>query len=150
MSENWAPCRNCPHLPDEHQAVIVKPICVDGPLHARVLFEGMLGGCTVEGCDCRMWQYEKLNAKEQAREGREVPDGFELVAIPDADWAIDRSRACRAGGNRPCGAVSAASLTRGRRVKQRWGYCQDHMFGRWIENGQVMHWILREKESADD
>jgi hypothetical protein len=145
VAENWAPCRNCPHLPDEHEAVIVKPICVDGPLHARVLFEGTLGACTAEGCGCRMWQYEKLSPKERAEQDRDVPDGCELVAAPDEDWKIDRTRACRDGGSKPCGRASAAVMIRGRKVKQRWGYCQDHMFGRWIEDGQVMHWILREK-----
>jgi hypothetical protein len=148
MPENWAPCRNCPHTPDEHQAVIVKAVAVDPPLHTRVLFEGTLGECTAGGCGCRMWQYQKLNPKELAREGRDVPEDCELVAVPDEDWEINRSRACRFGGNKPCGRVSAAVLLRGTRYKQRWGYCPDHMFGRWIEDGQVWRWILREKAAG--
>jgi hypothetical protein len=146
MSENWAPCRNCPHDPDDHQAVIVKPVSIDPP--ARVLFEGTLGGCLVSGCACPMWMREQPTPREAAREGREVPEDCELVAVPDTGWEINRSRACRFGGNKPCGMISAAVLLRGARHPQRWGYCEDHMFGRWIETGRVWHWILREKADS--
>lgn len=144
MPENWAPCRNCPHPPDDHAAVIYKPVCIDPP--ARVLFEGTLGGCRAPGCACDIWTRQQPTYKELAAESREVPDGCELAAVPDDAWRIEPGRPCRFGGNRPCGRPSAASLERGTRRKQRWAYCQDHMFGRWIEDGKVMHWILRKAE----
>jgi hypothetical protein len=50
---NWAPCANCPHAPDEHEAVVLGPVCADPP--SRVLFLGTLGGCRAEGCGCEMW-----------------------------------------------------------------------------------------------
>jgi hypothetical protein len=39
-----------------------------------------------------------------------------------------------------CDVQAVAILTRinGR----RWRYCPAHMYGRWIEAGFVMHWIL--------
>jgi len=60
VPRNWAPCVNCPHLPDEHQAVIIKPICIDPP--ARVLFEGTLGECTADGCGCSLYRRADLAA----------------------------------------------------------------------------------------
>jgi hypothetical protein len=83
-----------------------------------------------------------------ARERREIPDGYELVAVPDEDrvtgWRIDPGRKCRRRG---CGKPSVASRVRGFKQKQRWAYCESHMYGRWIEDGQVMHWILQEVTS---
>lgn len=144
MSANWAPCRNCPHLVEEHEAVIIKPIAVDRG--ARVLFEGTLGRCLADGCECVMWMQENPTRRELAKESREVPDSCELVAIPDADWRIEPGwSTCRRKG---CDAPTAASLLRGTRRPQRWRYCEDHMYGRWIEDGQVWHWILREKTDA--
>jgi hypothetical protein len=55
---NWAPCANCPHPPEQHTAVIVKPVCIDPP--ARVLFEGTLGGCLEPGCTCSMYALADL------------------------------------------------------------------------------------------
>lgn len=57
---NWAPSANCPDAPEDHEAVIVRPICIDPP--ARVLFEGTLGACKVDGCDCFMYQRADLTA----------------------------------------------------------------------------------------
>lgn len=143
MPENWAPCRNCPHPPDVHQAVILRPIAIDPP--ARAVFEGTLGACLAKGCGCDLWTRQALSPRELARESREVPDDCELVAVPDKDWQLDRTRTCRYGGNKPCGRRSAATMERGFKVRQRWGYCEDHMFGRWVEGGVVLNWILREK-----
>jgi hypothetical protein len=93
----------------------------------------------------------------------EVPEGYELVAVPDDDWRIEADRPCRRAGARSkaCGKPSVASLNRPRRLRatdyhpeQRadsfWPYCVDHLYGRWIEDGKVMHWVLREKEIAGD
>ncbi len=65
MAENWAPCANCPCTPDEHEAVILKPVCIDPP--ARVLFLGTLGGCTTGGCGCRMYERADLKAEASNR-----------------------------------------------------------------------------------
>lgn len=60
---NWAPCASCPHLPDSHAAVIIRPIAIDPP--CRVLFEGTLGGCQDPGCECAM--YARADLKEAPR-----------------------------------------------------------------------------------
>lgn len=75
-----------------------------------------------------------------------IPDGCELVAVPADGWRIDTGQRCRraSAGRKACGRPSVASLERGTTRKQRWAYCIDHLYGRWIEDGQVMHWILRE------
>lgn len=45
--KGWANCA-CGHGPESHDAVVVKPICVERS--GRVLFEGVLGGCVDCGC----------------------------------------------------------------------------------------------------
>lgn len=74
----------------------------------------------------------------------EVPEGCEVVAIIDADWDVDPGKPCRYArqGIHQCGKPSAASLLRGTYRKSRWAYCESHMYGRWVESGFVMHWIL--------
>lgn len=87
----------------------------------------------------------------------DAPEGFEFVAVEDdADFvtpAVGAGR-CRAnGGNgqKACGEPAVATIwrpiwrTSGRR-KTAWDYCADHLYGRWIENGKVMHWRLRKVE----
>lgn len=86
----------------------------------------------------------------------EVPEGFELAAVPDETWRLDPGKPCRhrLKGNRVCREPSAASLNRGRTSRATsgrvipawWPYCIDHLRGRWIADGQVWHWVLREKE----
>lgn len=87
----------------------------------------------------------------------EVPEGFELAAVPDERWRIEAGRPCtrRLKRSRPCREPSVASLSRDRMtmngpVPGWWPHCISHLSGRWIENGQVVHWVLREKENADD
>jgi hypothetical protein len=89
-----------------------------------------------------------VTLKLLAAEGRDVPGGYELVAVPDGDWQVDGSRRCRRQGARHkvCGKPSVASLQRG---NGPWGYCIDHLYGRWIESGSVMVWILRERNVSD-
>jgi hypothetical protein len=103
-----------------------------------------------------------VTLKLLAAESREVPEGYELVAVPDDGWRVDPGRPCRRQGprHRACGKPSAASLNRPQRLRATtyrperradswWAYCTDHLYGRWVENGTVMVWVLREK-SADD
>jgi hypothetical protein len=75
----------------------------------------------------------------------EVPEGHEVVAIVDADWDVDtEGRSCRRAfgrGTKACGKPAAAVLRRGEQG-QPWAYCPDHMYGRWVEEGFVMCWIL--------
>lgn len=85
-----------------------------------------------------------VTLKQLARESREpAPEGYELVAVPDGDWQVDTGRRCRRqrARHKACGKPSVASLQRGK--GGRWAYCPDHLYGRWIENGEVMHWILQ-------
>jgi hypothetical protein len=91
---------------------------------------------------------------------REVPDGFELVAVADPDWRPVIGKRCRRRGGPQmgvagnhllaCGKPSVAELNRGRYVRYKrvdswWAYCPAHLYGRWFEDGKVMVWILRAK-----
>lgn len=40
----------CGHSPDDHQAIVFRPACIDP---GRVLFEGILGGCERPGLPLR-------------------------------------------------------------------------------------------------
>jgi hypothetical protein len=80
---------------------------------------------------------------------REVPEGYELVAVVDEGCRVEDGKRCRFGGgyhHKACGLPSVMAFRSGR---QWWAYCSnpEHMFGRWIEAGKVMHWILRAKAS---
>ena len=65
---------------------------------------------------------------------------------------------CRAGSSRyvkACGAPAVAELNRGRhnwqfgkRTDSWWAYCAEHMYGRWIEDGRVMNWVVVKNEAA--
>lgn len=81
----------------------------------------------------------------------EVPEGHEVVVIIDPDWDVDPGKPCRYArqGHHQCGKPSAASLLRGTKRKQRWAYCPDHMYRRWVEEGFVMMWILVKVGSSD-
>lgn len=99
---------------------------------------------------------------------REAPAGCELVAVPVSsvesagEWRLEAGKPCRRRtGGRTCGAPSVAALKRThhypagnggltrRPFPVWWPYCPDHLYGKWIEGGQVMCWILREKGSED-
>jgi hypothetical protein len=76
----------------------------------------------------------------------EVPEGHEVIAIIDPDWDADAGGTCmwRGGAyfSKACDGEAVATLLRGWKRKQRWRYCPEHMYGRWVEAGFVMHWIL--------
>lgn len=95
-------------------------------------------------------------AKEHARVRRgPAPDGYVLTAAPDPKWRVDPGKRCRhaLGWGKPaCGRESAAAMLRGSRTpgaSRWWAYCVAHMYGRWVEDGQVMTWILTEQETRD-
>lgn len=84
------------------------------------------------------------------------PDGCEWVPKVDPDWKIIAGGdwpggRCRSGGgmsHRACGKPAVAAFNRGRRGGGNWwAYCSDHMYSRWIENGQVLVWSWREVAS---
>lgn len=84
-----------------------------------------------------------------------VPDGSELAAVPDAEWRAEAGKRCirKVGSRQLCGAPSAAARNRGwyqaatgTRLDSWWAYCADHLEGHWVEDGRVMHWVLRERE----
>jgi hypothetical protein len=68
--------------------------------------------------------------------------GVEWEAVPDASWRLVSGRRCRAG-KPSCKQPSVAELRRSSMGDGRdwWAYCGEHLFGRWIEDGQVMHWV---------
>lgn len=93
------------------------------------------------------WVTLKMLLAEQ----RDVPEGFELAAVISEKWRIETGKLCaRRVGRATCRQPSAAELNRGTRnwMDVWWPYCLDHLYANWIENGQVMHWILREKADA--
>ena len=75
----------------------------------------------------------------------EIPEGHEVVAVVDPEWDVDTEhRPCRRAfgrGTKACGKPSVAVHPRGERGTL-WGYCGEHMYGRWVESGFVMHYIL--------
>lgn len=82
---------------------------------------------------------------------REAPEGFEWVAVEDDSWRLAQGKRCRWGGgyhHKACGRPCAAEMMRcwggGTRMVP-WAYCEQHLYGRWIENGKIMHWIPRER-----
>jgi hypothetical protein len=97
-----------------------------------------------------------------AAESREVPEGCELVAVEDHAWRLVAGKRCRyttGPGHQSCKKPSVAELNRTRMqptvhpdgaegwktVDYWWPYCESHCFGRWVEDGKVMRWVLREK-----
>jgi hypothetical protein len=84
---------------------------------------------------------------------RDVPDGYELVAVADLKWRAASGRRCRfgAGYHKPaCGKPAVAVYNRSSTNRPRWwAYCRAHLYGRWIEGDQIMQWVLREKAAGD-
>ncbi len=81
----------------------------------------------------------------------EAPVGFAFVAAEEGPaWRTETGRRCRwssPGPLRACGVRSVAAVDRGRlregaRVAGWWGYCEEHLRPRWIEDGKVMCWKL--------
>jgi hypothetical protein len=67
-------------------------------------------------------------------------------------WRLVTGKKCRSGagpGRKACGRPSVAELNRGYRRQQPawWAYCEWHLYGRWAEDGQIMHWVLVEDGS---
>jgi hypothetical protein len=96
---------------------------------------------------------------------REVPPGYRLIAVEESDdWRTeDGVLGCRRGSgwNRKgaagtCGKPAVLALRRtpsrpgtwGKVVPQWWRYCEAHAYGRWVEGGKVLCWILVEDDAG--
>ena len=82
----------------------------------------------------------------------DAPDGYEQVAVTSSlNWRLVSGKRCR----RPrCPNPAVAELNRGAycasgRRDNWWAYCETHVgdYRSWVEDGQVMHWALREVEA---
>jgi hypothetical protein len=77
--------------------------------------------------------------------------GYQWVIEPDPTWRLateDEARRYRCRGHVRCPNSPVAALDRGRDAVRWWFYCPKHMYGRWIEDGQVAHWIARKAVTA--
>lgn len=85
------------------------------------------------------------------------PDGYAWTAVPAGpQWRLETGRRCRFAGQRGqhrCTADAVAALNRSHwRTEARpswWAYCAEHMYGRWVEDGRVMQWVLRPATSGE-
>lgn len=93
------------------------------------------------------YSVEELHAVRPPRPGE--------VAAQDEDWRVldpmAAARPCRYGGNKPCRRPAVAETDRGRwfwarRRPNWWAYCEQHLYGRWIEGGRVMEWKHEDDE----
>lgn len=94
--------------------------------------------------------------RDQRHAEWDVPDGYHLVAVPTSSiesaghWQLAEGKRCRAGasrGRKACGDPSIAELNRGTdQYPAWWAYCPSHLYGQWVEDDQLMRWIL----AADD
>lgn len=89
-----------------------------------------------------------------------ISDGIaHCVPLHDEQWQVLTMRAhCRYGGGnkqRACGRPAVAEFNRrrwskrlGRYINSWWAYCEEHVevYGRWVEDGVVMHWVARLNE----
>ena len=85
----------------------------------------------------------------------EPPEGYEWVAEVNPDWRLVTGKLCRrqGKGHRLCRQEAVAEVAREQTTSYAkadlrtrtvwWPYCPEHMYGNWIENGQVTHWVLR-------
>lgn len=97
------------------------------------------------------------HAKRALADRGPAPEGYHYAARVDTDWRLatgERTK-CRRGSRPACPAPVVAEFARSysrwvahtRRIHNYsawWAYCEDHMYGRWIEDGQVWGWILVE------
>lgn len=84
-------------------------------------------------------------------------EGYVWTVVPDeglrwrvvTDLPTSRMMGCRGSlgpGLGYCHRNSVARMDRGRSGRERWFfYCADHLYGRWIEDGQVMSWAARKE-----
>lgn len=87
--------------------------------------------------------------------GEPPQPGHHYEAVAErADWAVmdgtEKANRCRSAQfhHRACGqpAVIKVLRSRYRANPTWWAYCAEHAYGRWIEDGHVMHWM----QQSDD
>src|SRR5262249_51967340 len=87
---------------------------------------------------------------ERPKPGYAAPPGFHFEAAAEPRWLVSsHGRPCRriVTLHTCCRVPSVAEFNRGRLGRPSWwAYCADHMYGWWIEDGQVMGWKLVEGE----
>jgi hypothetical protein len=103
----------------------------------------------------REWQTRR-EGRPVPREGSPPPPGYEYVATASdlMHWRLTAGKRCRWGAGchtRACGRPCAAEVNRGAHVRGKfvsrwWAYCERHMYGRWIEDGQILMWALAKVE----
>lgn len=86
------------------------------------------------------------------------PAGYRWEIVPEGrDWTTAQelvgNRRCRSGspyrGYCRRAAVAAMDRARPSSLRRLWyGYCGDHLYGRWIEDGRVVGWRLRQIREA--
>jgi hypothetical protein len=77
--------------------------------------------------------------------GWEAPPGTVHEPMPATNWRlVVGEKRCRllTGKRTACGVPAVAETNRSQdhTIERWWAYCADHMFGRWIEDGQVWQW----------
>lgn len=77
---------------------------------------------------------------------REIPKGYHVVLVVDTRWTADPDVVCSYTCRQPkCGKRAVAALYRTHRYrydgerKVPWRYCEDHLYGRVIEDGVVKY-----------
>lgn len=81
----------------------------------------------------------------------EPPAGYQLLVVDDArrdtGWRVGGGgKLCRfttGPGHRTCRRPAVATLDRGWARRNRWGYCELHLYGRHLENGKLLTTIWR-------
>jgi hypothetical protein len=69
-------------------------------------------------------------------------EGWHWEVHPANGWRLVTGKRCRAGASpsqKACGRPSVAELDRG----TWWAYCEQHLYGKWVEGGRVVGWALR-------
>jgi hypothetical protein len=97
------------------------------------------------------------STRERLRPAEPAGEGYEWAAVeesPDRWRVADVSTTCRGQGPLPDdgtrphahGVPATVQTLRGLKRRVWWRYCDGHAadYGRWLENGRVMHWIRRE------
>lgn len=83
-----------------------------------------------------------------------APPDWAYQPMPDPLWRTETGRMCRmveGSPRRRCQEAAVAAMNRGYRGKAAWWqYCAGHLYGRWIEAGKVMRWVLKKVPEDGD
>jgi hypothetical protein len=77
-----------------------------------------------------------------------IPEDKQAVAIEDDQWTIREGGRCsrkRVSDEEECGRPAVAAVMRGVGITRWADLCDRHLYGRWVEDGKVWHWVLRPK-----